>query len=140
MDLRLDSWKIQDDPMAGVKTILLIDDNEADNVYHGIVLRRHSDVGEVAVMESASDVLHYLQHNQGKWPDLVFVDLNMPGMDGIECIEKMVRLAPPPDIRIFLLTSSDAEQDRNRANQLPVIREYLIKPLTNAIVSRLLSS
>lgn len=123
-----------------MKTILLIDDNEADNVYHEIVLRRHSGVDKVIAEETAYSALQYLSNVRGNWPDLVFVDLNMPGVDGIECIEKIVQLAPPQHVQIFLLTSSDAEQDRHRAGQFPVISEYIIKPLTNATVSRLLAT
>ena len=126
--------------MAGMKTILLIDDNEADNVYHDIVLRRHAAVHHVLARESANAALQLLGNARDQWPDIIFVDLNMPGMDGIECIEQLARLAPPAQVRIFLLTSSDAEQDRQRASRLSIIDDYIIKPLTNEIVSRLLSA
>lgn len=125
--------------MTDMKTILLIDDNDADNAYHEIILRRHPGVHEVVARESASDGIQYLRSIVGAWPDMVFVDLNMPGMDGVECIEQLVRLKIPVHTRIFLLTSSDAEQDRNRAGQLSLISDYIIKPLTPEIISRLLS-
>jgi CheY-like chemotaxis protein len=116
--------------MTDKKTILLVDDNEADNVYHSIVLRRCNLVGDIGAVESGTAGLHYLQHVSKRWPHLILVDINMPGMDGFEFIRQLDTLAPPAFCKVAVLTSSDADRDRDRASQLPRICAYVIKPLT----------
>ncbi|MGC3982142.1 MAG: response regulator [Steroidobacteraceae bacterium] len=120
--------------------ILLVDDNEADNVYHEIMLRRAGFGGEVIVCESGEAAIDYLRTHPDKLPELVLLDINMPGMDGFE----FARLATPyldgdATATIVMLTSSASEADRRKAKQLPVIRGYIIKPLTEGTAVELLA-
>lgn len=123
--------------MSAKRRVLLVDDNEADNVYHEIILRRCDLVGEVQMLESAAAALQYLQASN-TWPDLMLVDVNMPGMDGFTLIRELEKLAPPATCKLALLTSSDAEQDRDHANRLKLISAYIIKPLALPDALRLL--
>ncbi|MES1146923.1 MAG: response regulator [Solimonas sp.] len=124
--------------MANKKTILLVDDNEADNVYHQIILRRSELVGEVMVTESAVSAMHYLQHVARQWPNLILVDVNMPGMDGFALVSELQYLSPPAYCKVAMLTSSDADRDRDRARKLTLISAYIIKPLTVPSIVQLL--
>jgi len=116
--------------MTEKKSILLVDDNEADNVYHSIIIRRCELVAGIVAMESGTAALHYLQQVSKVWPNLILVDINMPGMDGLEFIRQLETLTPPAFCKVALLTSSDAERDRDRASKLPRICAYVIKPLS----------
>ena len=124
--------------MANKKTILLVDDNEADNVYHQIILSRSEPVGDVVITESALAAMNYLQNVTRQWPQLILVDVNMPGMDGFAFVSELQYLNPPAHCKIAMLTSSDAERDRERASKLPLISAYIIKPLTIPAVMQLL--
>lgn len=124
--------------MANKKTILLVDDNEADNVYHQIILRRSDAVGDVVVMESATAAMHYLQHVTTQWPNLILIDINMPGVDGFMFVSELQQLSPPTYCKVAILTSSDADRDRDRASKLSLISAYIIKPLTVPSVVQLL--
>ena len=124
--------------MANKKTIMLVDDNEADNVYHQIILRRSEAVGDVVVTESAKSAINYLQHITKQWPHLILIDINMPGMDGFALVRELQKLTPPEHCKVAMLTSSDADRDRDRASSFKLISAYLIKPLTIPSIVQLL--
>jgi CheY-like chemotaxis protein len=127
--------------MAIPQRFILVDDNEADNVYHEIVLRRAGFTGEVLVFESGAQALAFLRSDPLSVPTCLFLDINMPQMNGFE----FARLAAPllqdkPQVRVAVLTSSDAPQDRMRASDVPLIQDFITKPLTRVHVQALLQT
>jgi len=125
--------------MSNKKIVLLVDDNEADNVYHEIILRRCHEVKDVVIMESATAALGYLKQSSAVWPHLMLVDVNMPGMDGFTLVRELEALPLPTSCKIAMLSSSDAEQDRDRALNLKLVSNYIIKPLTLPAVLSMLA-
>lgn len=75
--------------------------------------------------KSASEALPYLQKHQ---PDLLFLDIIMPGMDGLNLLKELRNLAHQKDTPVIMITSKDYAQDRQVAKQLGAI-DFLIKPL-----------
>jgi len=124
--------------MPNKKMVLLVDDNEADNVYHEIILRRSGRVAAVATKDSAAAALEYLRAQGQSWPHVILVDVNMPGMDGFAFIQQLEALSPPDTCKVAMLTSSDADQDHRRASELKLISAYFIKPLTLTAVAHML--
>jgi CheY-like chemotaxis protein len=127
--------------MTMAERFILVDDNEADNVYHEIMIRRAGFTGEVLVFESGADALAFLQADPLTLPTCLFLDINMPQMDGFE----FARLATPllhdkPAVVVMMLTSSDAPQDRQRANETALVRGFVTKPLTRERVRDILQA
>lgn len=127
--------------MAIPERFILVDDNEADNVYHEIMIRRAGFAGEVLVFESGAEALAFLGRDPLALPTCLFLDINMPQMDGFE----FARLAQPllqdkPTMLVMMLTSSDAPQDQKRAAQMPLIQGFVTKPLTRERVRAMLES
>lgn len=116
-----------------IDRIVLVDDNEADNVFHEVVLRRAGFSGELKVFEMAESALKYLRalpaaHDEH--PSLVALDLNMPGMDGWEfAAAAQPLLQRMPWLVLVMLTSSSAVEDRARAEAMPEVHGFLTKPL-----------
>lgn len=64
-------------------------------------------------------------------PDIILLDINMPIMDGWEFMESFVELLPtlPKVIRVYIASSSIANQDIEKAKLYKEISEYLVKPI-----------
>ncbi len=120
---------------------ILIDDNEADNFYHQIMIRRAGFAGEILVFESGVDALAFFQQDDLSLPTCIFLDINMPMMDGFEMAQQATPLlTDKPSLMVLMLTSSDSSADRERASALPIIQGYVTKPLDVATVKSLLSA
>lgn len=118
---------------------ILVDDNEADNVYHEIMIRRAGFTGEVRVFESGAEALDFLRSDPLALPTCLFLDINMPQMDGFEFARQaQPLLQDKPTMLVMMLTSSDAPQDRLRASGMPVIQGFVTKPLTRERVREML--
>ncbi|MDR7148871.1 CheY-like chemotaxis protein [Hydrogenophaga palleronii] len=110
---------------------ILIDDNEADNVFHEIMIRRAGFDGELLIYEDASEALAFLQKDSLITPTCIFLDINMPLMDGFEFARNAAHLlSGKTTVRLMMLTSSDAPQDRKIASEMPLIQDFITKPLT----------
>ena len=113
--------------------IMLIDNNPDDNFYHARVIKKKDPAKQVLVMASATEALKYLASADAQklYPDLIFLDINMPGINGWDFMEryqtqKPLAVAPI----IIMLTTSENPDDRKRALQSGAITDYMTKPLT----------
>jgi CheY-like chemotaxis protein len=123
-----------------VQRIVLVDDNEADNVYHEVVLRRAGFDGDLQVFEMATDALEYLRALPDGPVCLVLLDINMPGMDGWEFATAAAPLlVEKPTLMLVMLTSSSAPEDMARARSMPELAGFITKPLTVEEAHRLLA-
>lgn len=133
--------------MKKFKSILLIDDDLATNEFHNIILN-HADVTEsIKTVFSGQEGLDYLT-NSGKYkyntenfpkPDLILLDINMPGMNGFEFIEKYKELKEKQMVNnvIVMLTSSINADDKEKALSISEISAFKSKPLSIAIAKEL---
>mgnify|MGYP003573966767 FL=1 len=75
--------------------------------------------------KSSAEALPYLEENQ---PDLLFLDIIMPGMDGLSLLKHLRTLSLHQDTPVIMVTSKDYAQDRQVAKQLGAL-DFMIKPL-----------
>ncbi|MCU0763646.1 MAG: response regulator [Hydrogenophaga sp.] len=127
--------------MTAPTRFILIDDNEADNVFHEIMIRRAGFDGQILVFEGGAEALAFLKSDPLSEPTCIFLDINMPLMDGFEFAREASPLVEGrPTVLLMMLTSSDAPQDQQRARELPVIQGFLTKPLTAQKVREMLQA
>lgn len=125
--------------------ILLIDDNEDDNFIHTRLIQKNNLSKGVTSFTSGLDALDYLKNNQGPnyvRPDIIFLDVNMPEMDGWEFIERYnAELSEEQKSRqvVVLLTTSDNPDDIKKSHNIPALFGFNTKPLTPEMISSLMS-
>lgn len=125
--------------MKRVNKIMLIDDNKLDNLYNKRVIMKNEVAGDIIVKDSAQDALNYLvtnTDNAEELPNLIFLDINMPEMDGWGFIEEYKKMNKnlSKNIVIVMLSSSVNPDDKSRAMTYDVLCDYKSKPLTTEML------
>ncbi len=125
---------------GNVQRVVLVDDSENDNFFHEIALRKSGFAGEILIFESGERALQFLLQDQIAVPTMVFLDINMPGMNGFAVARALsAGLRPRAELQLHILTSSAWSVDKATAGSIDLIRHYLVKPLTPAMVTGLLA-
>ena len=103
-------------------TVLLVDDNEDNRLIYRAMLKHHG----YRVL-AASDGETAIRAARRLNPDIILMDIDLPGIDGWTAIE-ILRSAPDTgDVPVLALTARDSAEDRARAEELGC-RRYLLKP------------
>jgi len=68
--------------MEKLNCVLLIDDNPADNRYHQIIIEEMNITNSICSVENGFEALDFLNNENNVLPELIFLDINMPKMNG----------------------------------------------------------
>ncbi len=122
--------------IQNLSCVLLIDDDEATNFYHTVILEEELADLHIHSVRSARAGLDFLLSKDESagipQPGIIFLDLNMPGMSGWDFVTKYNNLSQEIHDRsiVVLLSTSINPDDRERAAEIPAVREFVNKPLT----------
>jgi CheY-like chemotaxis protein len=122
------------------KKILFVDDDPVSHYIHTRIVKHLSIDCEVRVALNGKEALDAMISEQQRFvPDFLFVDLNMPVMDGFRLIQSFNKLQIPgkENTMIIILTSSNNIDDRSRATEMG-IENYIVKPILTIDLSRIL--
>jgi CheY-like chemotaxis protein len=127
---------------ARLNCILLIDDNESDNYYHKIIIEGMNIAGKIEIAENGLEALTLLKKEKQTPPELIFLDINMPKMDGWEFLEKYkdLDIKQKARITIVMLTTSSNPEDRKRAEKAAEVSGFVTKPLSEEILNGILEA
>ncbi len=131
-----------------LRCILLIDDDEPTNYINEMILNSTGRVEYIYTSQTAMEALDYLT-STGKFsnsgyinprPNIIFLDINMPGIDGWDFLEEYrnLEIEGKEEIAIIMLTNSFNPDDEKRADETAEIAEYRNKPLSISLVGELL--
>ena len=117
------------------KNVMLIDDSSIDNFITTKMIEQSDLTKEITIMESGRKALFFLKENTShieNLPDIIFLDLNMPVLDGFDFLKEFSDF---PEVikkkcQIVVLTSSDKTEDIHSIINNRLVKRYLIKPLS----------
>ena len=112
----------------GIGTLLVVDDN-ADNrdmLKRRLTRKKHT----VIAVDSGESALDVLNPNSGNYQpvDMVLLDVMMPGMDGIETLQRIRQTYSQLELPVIMVTAKDSNQDMLRAFDLGA-NDYVTKPI-----------
>lgn len=118
--------------------LIIIDD---DVLQHRIIELQAAKAGLLQIggfFEGKSAIDYLMQHRDDacRLPDVILLDINMPGMNGWDFLEATEPLFPllGKDITIVVVSSSVDPQDKSRAFQFPQVKHFISKPVTSAFL------
>jgi CheY-like chemotaxis protein len=71
-----------------------------------------------------------VQTNSNEIPEVLFLDINMPVLDGWQFLDELSKDGPFPVIHIYLVSSSIDPIDHKKAEEYGVVKQLLVKPLS----------
>lgn len=116
--------------------IMLVDEDEIDNIINQKIIEANNFSENIVVFQQGQEALDYLHDNSGTpatLPDLIFLDINMPVMDGFQFLEEFEKLPESvhQKVKIIMLSSSISPRDIDRAASNRFVIKYLNKPLNS---------
>jgi CheY-like chemotaxis protein len=123
-----------------LKKVLLVDDDEGFNFLNRIVFTDNKVSCQVDEVTDGSAALDYLEKTN-ECPDVILLDINMPVMDGFEFLEQFEKYNKCSSItKVFILTSSQREEDKEKSLGNKYVKGYFDKPLSSAHIQQILDT
>jgi len=119
-----------------IDLVMLVDDNDTDNFISKRIIEITKFAKRVEIKNSGKSALQYLEENQNKpenLPDLIFLDINMPIVDGFVFLFEFEMF--PDELKkkckVVILSSSDNKRDIEKIVDNEYVIKFITKPLTD---------
>jgi len=122
--------------MKKINTFCIIDDDDIYQFTTSLLLKKSDLVNKIIVFSNGLKAINFLKDEMGNVeniPDVLFLDINMPVMDGWEFLEEylLIRSMMPKTVVIYMVSSSVDEKDVLKAKSISVLSGYLVKPISS---------
>ena len=125
--------------------ICLIEDDPAFMYLARLIVQTVDNTADILSFDDGSQAFKFLEKNKTDFsslPDVIFLDLNMPYMDGWAFLDAYdtIKNDFSKTIPIYILSSSISESDISRAASNPLVVEFMSKPFEEQKLAEILSS
>lgn len=122
--------------MKKIDTFCLVDDDDLYQFTTIHLLKKTDLVNKIIVFSNGLKAINFLKDEAGNKeniPDILFLDVNMPVMDGWEFLEEYLLIKPmmPKTVVIYMVSSSVDERDVLKAKSISTLSGYLVKPISS---------
>jgi len=124
--------------------VCVIDDDEVFQytIFH--TLETHKSVDKIMPFTDGAEAMHYFNEHiddLSKLPDIIFLDINMPVMDGYTFMNQYIKLIAkiPKKIKIYILSSSVDLADFEKTKKIKEVSNYIVKPIKDNQLTKILA-
>lgn len=134
------------EPSYKYQYAMLLDDNELDNFINQKTIEAIYFASKVYVNTSSKSAFEFLSNleisgadTNSIFPEVIFIDINMPMIDGFQFIENFKKTFPEKfnSMKVVILTSSVSINDREKASKISKDIIFLNKPLTQEALNEI---
>lgn len=125
----LESRGVYKPALYKMKSVLFVDDDEDDKLVFGHALKAIDTSIQYLTAADGQEALKILSEELVILPDLIFMDLNMPKMDGFTCLDKIKQNKDLKEIPVMILSTSTNPKDMEKAKNLGA-KTFITKPST----------
>lgn len=119
-------------------TILLADDDNDDAEIFAEAVEVADPSANFIRVETGADVFTFLSHEPSRKPDVIFLDLNMPEMNGWQCLAKLKNTHEYESIPVIIYTTSTNPRDKEIARDL-LAHGLITKPSNPKVLEKIIS-
>jgi CheY-like chemotaxis protein len=128
------------------RSVMLIDDNEIDNLINQKMIEAANITKYIYTHTGAKSAIEFLKNvekldgvAESVLPDVIFLDIDMPLMDGFQFLDEFEKLSEITKnmCKVVMLTSSINPQDVNKSKKYAYVKKYINKPLTQENLEKL---
>lgn len=123
-----------------MKEILLIDDDPIINIINTTLIKRLFPDAVIKPFLNGLEAIKFLQTEEQKKNYTIFLDINMPVMNGWEFLDALDEMETANHITLYILSSSIDKADKDKAAYYPLVKQFISKPLKKEVVEELLGS
>jgi len=128
--------------MNNIGTVMLVDDNDTDNFISKRIIEITKFSQNVIIKNSGKSALDYLQENKDTLdsiPDIIFLDINMPIVDGFVFLYEYEKFSNSvkDKCRVIILSSSDNKSDIDKIINNNFVIKFVTKPLTEKTLTEI---
>ena len=106
---------------------LLIDDDVDDQEIFRMCLKKINDPINLLTMNDGVQALSHITANNDYTPDYIFIDVNMPKMNGLECLQHLKNIERLSDSKIYMYSTTSAKPSVDESIRLGA-NGFIIKP------------
>ena len=128
--------------MKKFNTVMLVDDNDTDNYISQRIMELSGFSDNILTNNNGKAALEYLEQHQNdvsQLPDIIFLDISMPIVDGYVFLYEFEKYSQTvkDKCKVAILTSSDNKQDIDRMSGNEFVFKYVIKPITEDVLNEI---
>lgn len=120
--------------------IVIVDDNEGILFLHELMVRESGMSENIITFDGAEKGFSFLRNSLDSGKEfLVFLDINMPGMNGWEFLESLEKLDHNENVHVVMVTSSVNRSDREKSGRFRHVVDFIEKPLSIETCKKIMS-
>ena len=111
-----------------LSSVLIVDDNRTEHFLMEAMIEDYDSSITILHAYDGQEALDMI--GSGSRPDLILLDINMPGMNGLEFLREYSRHEKQSYVMVAVVSSSDLDADKQEAMQYDFVKQYFVKPLS----------